>query len=466
MKIKFIGAARTVTGSQHLLEVNGTKILLDSGLFQGKRKESFELNRNFDQFDPAEIDCIVLSHAHVDHCGNIPSLVRRGFKGPIYSTFATRDLTSLLLKDSCHIQEKDLEFVNKKRKKNGQHLFEPLYEIEDVEETINLFMCINYHRTLQIAPGVKITFYDAGHILGSAVTHFELEENGKKIDFGFSGDIGRVNMPILRDPEILPDVDYFICESTYGGRFHDDYAETEAKLAELLNKAHHQKSKIIVPAFSVGRTQEILYSLHLVFENKLAPRIPIYVDSPLSVNATDVYGLHSECFDDEMKKIVRENQDPFGFAKLSYITAVEDSKELNEKSGPMMIISASGMAEAGRVLHHLANNIQNPNNIVLMVGYCAENTLGRKIVEREPEVNIFGEMFSLKSEVAVFNSLSAHADADELLEYCNGLDKNKLKKVFLVHGDYDQQVKMSERLIKNGFQSVEIPERGQEFLLT
>ncbi|MCC6549304.1 MAG: MBL fold metallo-hydrolase [Ignavibacteriaceae bacterium] len=466
MKLKFIGAARTVTGSQHLLEVNGKKILLDSGMFQGKRKESFELNRSFDQFEPEEIDCLVLSHAHVDHCGNIPSLVRRGFNGPIYSTFATRDLASLLLKDSCHIQEKDLEFVNKKRKKNGQHLFEPLYEIEDVENTMNLFMCINYHRTLEILPGVKITFYDAGHILGSAVTHFEIEENGKKIDFGFSGDIGRANMPILRDPEIIPDVDYFICESTYGGRFHDDYARTESKLAELLKKAHQKKSKIIVPAFSVGRTQEILYSLHLVFENNLAPRIPIVVDSPLSTNATDVYSLHSECFDDEMKKIVRDNQDPFGFAKLSYITHVEDSKELNEKSGPMMIISASGMAEAGRVLHHLANNIQNPNNIVLMVGYCAENTLGRKIVEREPEVNIFGDIYQLKAEVAVFNSLSAHADADELLEYCNGLDKTRLKKVFLVHGDYDQQVKMSDRLKQNGFQSVEIPGRGQEFILT
>lgn len=463
MKLRFIGAARTVTGSQHLLEINGKKILLDSGLFQGKRKESFELNRNFDQFNPEDIDCIVLSHAHIDHCGNIPSLVRRGFRGPIYSTFATRDLASLLLKDSAHIQEKDLEYVNKKRAKNGQKLFEPLYEIEDVEETMNLFISINYHMRLEITPGVKITFYDAGHILGSAVTFIELMENGRKIDLGFSGDIGRDNMPILRDPEFIPPVDYFICESTYGGRFHEEYKRTEGRLAQIIKTAVERKSKIIVPAFSVGRTQEILYAINMVFENELAPRIPIIVDSPLSTNATEVYKLHSECFDNEMKAFIRDRKDPFGFYKLSYITNVNESKELNEQSGPMMIISASGMAEAGRVLHHLANNVHNPNNIVLMAGYCAENTLGRKIIEREPELNIFGDIYPLKSQVEVFNSLSAHGDSDELLRYCNSQDKGKLKKIFLVHGDYDQQQKFQNRLLENNFQSVEIPERGQEF---
>lgn len=463
MKLRFIGAARTVTGSQHLLEINGKKILLDSGLFQGKRKESFELNRNFDQFNPEEIDCMVLSHAHIDHCGNIPSLVRRGFRGPIYSTFATRDLASLLLRDSAHIQEKDLEYVNKKRAKNGQRLFEPLYELEDVDQAMNLFISINYHMRLEIAPGVKITFYDAGHILGSAVTHLELMENGRHIDLGFSGDIGRENMPILRDPEAIPAVDYFICESTYGGRFHEEYNKTEGRIAEIIKTAIERKSKIIVPAFSVGRTQEILYAINMVFENGLAPRIPIVVDSPLSTNATEVYKLHSECFDKEMKEFVNDRKDPFGFYKLTYITHVNDSKDLNDQSGPMMIISASGMAEAGRVLHHLANNVQNSNNIVLMAGYCAENTLGRKIIEREPELNIFGDIYKLNARVEVFNSLSAHADSDELMEYCNKLDKNKLKKIFLVHGDYDQQQKFQKRLLEDNFRAVEIPERGQEF---
>ncbi len=463
MKLKFIGAAKSVTGSMHLLQINGSQILLDCGLIQGKRKESFEANRNFDLFDPGEIDAVILSHAHVDHCGNLPNLVRSGFDGPIYTTFASRDLSLLLLKDSAHIQEKDVEFVNKKRKKLGKNLFTPLYTTEDVNVTSKMFVGLNYHREQEILPGVKLTFFDAGHILGSSSVYLSIKENGRVTDLGFSGDLGRPNLPILRDPEKIPDIDHYICESTYGGRFHDDYENTEKKMADIITKAANRNAKIIVPAFSVGRTQEIVFLLNKIFDKKLAPEIPIFVDSPLSSNATSVFKMHPECFDYEISEFLSKTKDAFGFRKLRYITDVEDSKKLNSQDGPMMIISSSGMAEAGRILHHLANNIENSNNIILIVGYCAEHTLGRRIVEKNPTVKIFGDEYSLNAEVIVMNSMSAHADSNELIEYCNKLDKGKLQNIFLVHGDEDQQDKFKKRLSENNFSSVTIPNRGDEF---
>ncbi|NUN07618.1 MAG: MBL fold metallo-hydrolase [Ignavibacteriaceae bacterium] len=463
MKIKFIGAAKTVTGSMHLVSINGSKLLLDCGLIQGKRKESYEANRNFDLFSPDEIDAVILSHAHIDHCGNLPNLVKSGFDGPIYSTFASRDLALLLLRDSAHIQEKDTEFVNKKRVKQGKNPFTPLYTDEDVIKTHKMFVGLNYHREFEVIPGVHLTFFDAGHILGSASVHLNIKEKDRITSFAFSGDLGRPNLPILRDPEKIPDVDYFICESTYGGRFHDDYENTERRMAEIITKATARKAKIIIPAFSVGRTQELVYLLHKIFHKKLAPEIPIFVDSPLSTNATEIFKLHPECFDYEISEFFSETKDVFGFRKLSYITDVNDSKRLNSVDGPMMIISSSGMAEAGRILHHLANNIENPNNIILIVGYCAEHTLGRRIVEKSPYVKIFGEEFPLKAEVMVMNSMSAHADSDELLTYCNNLDKGRLQNIFLVHGDEDQQEKFKKRLKENEFSEVTIPSRGDEF---
>lgn len=463
MKIRFIGAAKTVTGSMHLLQVNGSKILLDCGLIQGKRKESFEANRNFDLFSPDEIDAVILSHAHIDHCGNLPNLVKSGFEGPIYSTFASKDLALILLRDSAHIQEKDVEFVNKKRAKQGKNPFTPLYTDDDVHKTHKKFVGLNYHHESEILPGVTLTFFDAGHILGSAAIHLSLKEKDRILSFGFSGDLGRPNLPILRDPEKIPDVDLFICESTYGGRFHDNYESTEKKMTEVLLKAAERRAKIIVPAFSVGRTQELVYLLHRIFHKQLAPEIPIFVDSPLSSNATEIFRLHPECFDYEISEFLSETKDAFGFKKLKYITEVEESKRLNSLDGPMMIISSSGMAEAGRILHHLANNIENPNNIILIVGYCAEHTLGRRIVEKNPYVKIFGEEYALKAEVMVMNSMSAHADSDELLAYCNKLDKGRLQNIFLVHGDEDQQEKFSSRLRENDFARVTIPSRGDEF---
>ncbi len=463
MEIKFIGAARTVTGSMHLIKANGKTFLLDCGLYQGKRKEAFELNRNFDSFDPREIDFVILSHAHIDHAGNIPSLIRKGFTGNIYSTFATRDLASVMLRDSGHIQEKDIEFVNKRRKKKGQNLFEPLYTELDAIHAIDHFVGVNYHREFEIDDNITLTFFDAGHILGSSIVFLTINENGKIFNLGFSGDLGRPNLPVLKDPEKIPDVDIFICESTYGGRLHDNPKDSEEQLAAVIEKAIKQKGKIIVPAFSVGRTQEIVYALHKIFESGIVDRIPVYVDSPLSVNATEVFRMHPECFDNETAQFLARHEDPFGFNKLNYISDVADSKKLNEIQGPCMIISSSGMCEAGRILHHLANNIGNQSTIILIVGYMAEHTLGRKLVNNENPINIFGDEYKLNAEVIVLNSFSGHADANELFNYCNFMDKDRIQKLFLVHGEFEQQEIFKKRLSGNGFKNVIIPEKGDSF---
>ncbi len=463
MRLQFIGAAQTVTGSMHLLEVNGYKILLDCGLYQGKRKQAFELNRRFDFIEPEKIDFVILSHAHIDHSGNIPTLVKKGFKGKIFSTFATRDLCSVMLRDSAHIQEKDVEYVNKKRKKKGQNPFEPLYTLEDAENAMQYFVGLNYHHEFQIADGITLTFADAGHILGSAITFLQIKERGKIINLGFTGDLGRPNMPILKDPEKVPDVDFFISESTYGNRLHEAAGDANKILIETINKAIQRKSKIIIPAFSVGRTQELVYEIHKLFEANLVKRIPVYVDSPLSVNATGVFRLHPECFDSDTADFLLKNEDPFGFNKLTYITDVEDSKRLNELNGPMIIISSSGMCEAGRILHHLANNVENPNNIILMVGYSAENTLGRRIIDKVPTIKVFGEEYKLNAEVISLNSFSAHADYREMLDYFEQYDKERVQKFFLVHGDYESQTAFAGRLKANGFNDIVIPERGYVF---
>ncbi|MCK9281012.1 MAG: MBL fold metallo-hydrolase [Melioribacteraceae bacterium] len=461
MKITFIGAARTVTGSMHLIETNGKKFLLDCGMYQGKRKLAFEINRTFDLFDPKELDFIILSHAHIDHSGNLPTIVRKGFKGDIYSTFATRDLAAVMLQDSAHIQEKDVEYVNKRRKKRGQNPFEPLYTQKDALTTLSMFVGMNYHQEREIAPGIKLTFFDAGHILGSASVLLTIREDDKVINLGFSGDLGRNNLPILKDPEHIPDVDLFISESTYGGRMHENALNSEAQLEEIVRRAMKNKSKIIIPAFSVGRTQEIVFALNRIYDRTNLVPIPTYVDSPLSVNATDVFRMHPECFDYETVQFLLREEDPFGFKKLTYITDVEDSKRLNEKQGPLIIISSSGMCEAGRILHHLANNVGNPNNIILMVGYSAENTLGRKIIDGEKKINIFGDEYDLKAEVIVMESFSAHADANELYNYADKFDKSRMQNFILVHGEYEQQQIFKEKLHSLGFLNVTIPARGE-----
>ena len=463
MQIKFVGAAETVTGSMHLIEAAGKKFLLDCGMYQGKRKLAFEINKNFDEFDPKEIDFVILSHAHIDHSGNLPTLVKNGFDGEIYSTFATRDLCSIMLMDSAHIQEKDVEYVNKRRAKNGQNLFEALYTQEIAHETLKKFIGINYYHKYRIDENISFSFVDAGHILGSAVTHIEIKEDGKRINLGFTGDLGRPNLPILKDPEKIPPVDILISESTYGDRLHGDPVDAEQALIDVMNKANERNGKIIIPAFSVGRTQELVFALHKIFESGKVNRIPVYVDSPLSVNATAVFRLHPECFDNETARFLIENKDPFGFNKLHYITEASESKQLNESTEPCIIISSSGMCEAGRIQHHLLNNIENPNNIVLMVGYSAQHTLGRRIMEHEPEVKIFGDLYQVKAEVIVLDYFSAHADQKEILDYCDQFDKSRIHDLFLVHGEPDQQSTLKSKLTELGFNNVTIPKKGDTF---
>lgn len=463
MKIKFIGAARTVTGSQHLLTINDKKILLDCGLFQGRRKDTYEKNKNF-KFDPKEIDALILSHAHIDHSGNIPHLVKDGFNGQIYTTSATTDLCKIMLEDSAHLQQRDIEWLNKRKKKHIPE--EPLYSIEDVDEAIQKFVPVDYNTATEIFPGIVAYFQDAGHILGSAGILLEIEEEGKKLRFGFSGDIGRPEMPIIRNPDLFRDLDILIMESTYGNRLHTQTDEVEEEVAKVVREVYDRRGKIIIPSFAVGRTQLLVYVLHKLFDQNRIPAIPIYVDSPLAVNATKVFEKHPECFDRETNRIFLEGgEDPFGFRRLKYITTVDQSKELNEIKDPMIIISASGMAEGGRVLHHLANNISNPKNLILFVGYAAEYTLARKIMDGMERVNILGEEYSVKSKIKTMDYFSAHADQKELLDYLKLNPAKRLKNIFLVHGEEEQALPLREKIFQKGYKNVDFPISEEKFVI-
>lgn len=464
MKIQFIGAARTVTGSQHLLTINNKKILLDCGLFQGRRKDTYEKNKNF-SFDPKEIDALILSHAHIDHSGNIPHLVKDGFRGPIYSTSATKDLCEIMLKDSAYLQQRDIEWLNKKNKKHIPD--ESLYSIEDVDAAIQYFVPVHYNTATEIFPGVTAYFQDAGHILGSAGIFLEIEEeNGKKINFGFSGDIGRYDTPIIKDPDYFRDLDLLIMESTYGNRLHTKKDEVEEEVAKVVRQVFDRKGKIIIPAFAVGRTQLLVYVFHKLFDQKRIPEIPIYVDSPLAVNATKVFKDHPECFDRETRRIFLESgNDPFGFGRLKYISTVDQSKELNDINDPIIIISASGMAEGGRILHHLANNIGNPKNLVLFVGYAAEQTLARKIMDGIKQVNILGEEYSVNCQIKIMDYFSGHADQNELLDYLSLNPQKRLKNIFLVHGEEDQALPLKEKILQKGYKNADYPMSGEKFVI-
>ncbi|NUN69413.1 MAG: MBL fold metallo-hydrolase [Bacteroidetes bacterium] len=463
MELQFIGAARTVTGSMHLLRANGKQILLDCGMFQGRRADTYERNKNF-PFDASSIDAVVLSHAHIDHAGNLPNLVKSGFRGNIYCTPATADLCRIMLMDSGHIQEKDVEFVNKRRKKKHLPPIEPLYTTEDVAPMLEMLVEVPYRTEFEVLQGVTGIYHDAGHILGSASVHLTIRESGKQpFRLGFTGDVGRPNLPILRDPEFMGHVDALICESTYGGKLHAPAEESSAKLLDVVKRTMERGGKIIVPAFSVGRTQDLVYQLNDMKNRGLLPDIPVFVDSPLSMKATAIFRKHPECFDDETNRILKTDDDVFGFERLHFIRDAEESKTLNDRKGSCMIIAASGMCEAGRIVHHLANNIENPDNTVMIVGYQAEHTLGRKIVERQPEVSIFGEAKRLNCEVTVMNSFSAHADNNELLGFLEPMDRSALKNIFLVHGDLERAEKFSASLQQHRFQRVDIPERLQTF---
>lgn len=453
LKIKFCGAAKEVTGSKHLIEFNGKKILLDCGMFQGKRKEAAGKNAVF-PFDPKEIDAVILSHAHIDHCGSLPMLVKQGFSGPIYSTFATRDLCNYMLMDSAFIQEKEAEYLAKNKKEVVDHL----YTIKDAEKSLELFRGIGYEQSFVIADGIVACFYDAGHILGSALVHLILydKKTKKRISVGFTGDLGRKGLPLLRDPQLIEKTDILITECTYGDRFHDALQMVEKEFAEVVNDVCKKGGKLIVPAFSLERTQEIVYHLNNLTKAKKIPAIPVYVDSPLSGNVTEVFRTHPECFDQDVyKKFLENGDDPFGFGKLIYTRDVDESKALNGQKGPMIIISASGMCEHGRILHHLKNEIGDSRNTILMVGYQGQETLGRKIQDGESPVKIFGEFYQVKATVHTIDAFSAHADRSDLIDYIHRV--KGIKKLFLVHGEGEPERKFKEALIENGFNDTYIP---------
>jgi metallo-beta-lactamase family protein len=444
MRIHYFGATRTTTGSMYLIEVNGQQLLLECGLFQGRREESIERNRNF-PFDPTKVSCAVLSHAHIDHAGNFPNLCRRGFAGNIYCTFATRDLSAIMLEDSAEIQKDDAAFVSKHRARKGLPPVEPLYSAEDAQRAIQQFVTFNYDRPMPIANGVTVTFRDAGHILGSAQVVLDVQEGQRKFRFLFSGDVGRGNDEILRNPEAIENVDFLQVEATYGGRDHSIKSDSVAELTRLINETAARSGKIIIPAFAVGRTQQIVFTLNQLTLDGRIPRLPIFVDSPLSVNATEVFRLHPECFNETTYRFLREKANPFGMENLTYIRELAHSMKLNDLKDSAIIISASGMAEAGRIRHHLKNNIGNPNNLILFVGYCAEHTLGAQILSGRSPVNIFGEPYEVRARVASLDAFSGHADRTELKRYVSRITGN-IRKVAVIHGEESQVLAFAETL--------------------
>lgn len=466
MRLSFYGAAQTVTGSQHMIEVNGKRILLDCGLYQGKRAESQERNRRL-PFDPQSVDVMILSHAHIDHSGNIPNLVKNGFGGDIICTHATRDLCAVMLLDSGHIQERDVEYINKKNRKRGKPPVEPIYTQADAEASLDSFVSQNYSRQRQVLPGVYLTFLDAGHMLGSAIVILDIEDHEahRDVRLVFSGDLGRVGIPIIRDPQMVDSADLLIMESTYGNRLHPPYPDAERELERIVVETYRRGGKVIVPAFAVGRTQQLVYTLHQLANRGDIPRLPIFVDSPLAVNTTDVFRTHPECFDAETRQFILDlggQADPFGFQDVTYTRSVEESKRLNFLRQPAIIISASGMAETGRILHHLKNNIENPDNTVLIVGWQAPDTLGRRLVERQPEVRILGETHTRRAQVEVLDGFSGHADRDELLAWA-GAFRRKPQQTFLVHGEPQAADALAGGLKERYGMAVFVPEWKQSF---
>jgi metallo-beta-lactamase family protein len=470
MKLTFWGATRTVTGSMHEVQLDGKRYLLDCGLYQGRRKEARERNSSL-PFPGSAVDGVILSHAHIDHSGNLPSLVKSGFEGPIYATRATTDLCGSMLPDSGFIQEKDADFVNKRnRRRRGldprDHSEDvtPLYTSKDVERTLPLFEEVAYRDPTAIDDRVSFEAYDAGHLLGSASVVLNHERSGKSTKLAFSGDVGRKNLPIIRDPRPLPKVDYLIMESTYGNRLHKNDEIVQGKLARIINRTAARGGRIVVPAFAVGRTQQLVLMIHrLIMDKEIAP-IQVFVDSPLAVNVTEVFRRHSECYDEETAEFLWSGRDPFGFERLRYVRSVSESKALNDLRMPHVVISASGMCEVGRILHHLRNSIENPRNTVLIAGYQAAHTLGRRLVNRDPEVPIFGETMRVRAEIATLNELSGHADQGELLRWVKPM-LGSLKKVFLVHGETDAAESLAENLRELYDLEAVIPGPGDGFEL-
>lgn len=455
--ITFWGAARTVTGSMHLIEMGKKAILLDCGLFQGPRAESRRRNLDF-PFRAKKIAAVVLSHAHIDHCGNLPNLVRQGFNGTIFCTPATRALAAVMLGDAAKIQVEDANYLNRKREK-GEPPIEPLYDGKDVYRTLLRFQAVRYDRPFEVIPGIEATFHEAGHLLGSAMTQLRIETPTGERVVTYTGDIGRKGIPILRDPAPVPPCDVLISESTYGGIRHEPVDETAERLGEVVRRTVARGGKVIVPAFSVGRTQTIIYFLHQLAAAGKLPDVPVYVDSPMAVRATEVFRAHPDCYDDETLRLLAQDADLFGERGVNFVESVHDSIALNRRTEPCIIISASGMCEAGRVLHHLKHNLPDPRTTVLIAGFQAPGTLGRRLVEKLPEVRILGKMVPRKAEIEVLNGLSSHADHEDLLRDLAPL-KERTQSVYLVHGDPERSEQLAEGLRSTGFANVVIPERG------
>lgn len=466
MKIKFIGAAREVTGSKHLITTkSGKRILLDCGMFQGKGLETDAMNRNLG-FNPEEIDHVILSHAHIDHSGLIPYIYKRGFRGSVICTSATRDLCSILLADCGHIQELDTKYYNEKAARKGLNPIEPIYTQKEAIRCMELFIGIPYDRKFYIDETIKVKFTDTGHLLGGGVANIEINEGGQLYRIAYTGDIGRPVNRILRSPQPFPQADFLITESTYGDRLHESSDFAEEQLLDVVNETCVRKrGKLIIPSFSVGRTQEIVYSLNNFYNAKRLPKIDIFVDSPLSLNATNIFRMHPECFNESILRIMDTDSDPFGFNSLYYVQSAEESKRLNNTKKPCVIISASGMMEAGRVKHHLANSINKAKNTVLAVGYCAPNTLGAKILRGDKQVSIFGQVLNVKADIRRIEAYSGHGDYQEMIDFLKCQDIPKIQKTFIVHGDYSAQQFYKAELEKVGFRNIAIPSAGEEIEL-
>lgn len=458
MNIHFHGAAQTVTGSQHLLEINGHKLLLECGLFQGRRSETYERNRHF-HFDPKTLDAVILSHAHIDHSGNLPHIVKDGYEGPIYATKATAHLVNLMLMDSGHIHEADAAFINKKRARRGEPPIEPLYTQVDAAHVAQYMVGIPYNETFEVIPGVTAHFVDAGHILGSAAVVLDIQEGSRAYRLWFSGDIGRRDMPLLRDPILPSNSDYLLMECTYGDKAHRDPQLAFDEFRTVVTETTTRGGKVIIPAFAVGRTQELAYYLHQMVDNGELPRVPVFVDSPLAVNASDIFRAHPEVFDEETHEFMRNDKHraALGFEMLTYTRSVEESKAINVLEGPAVIISASGMAETGRILHHLRNNIEDPLNTIMIISWQAPHTLGRRLAERQEQVKIFGEMYHRRARIETIGGLSAHAGQSMLIEYAAAV-KDQVKKVFLVHGETRGAQPLMEKLKEIGLSEIYFPE--------
>ncbi len=468
VKIKFLGGARTVTGSSHLVSAGNTDILLDGGLFQGRRQAFYEINTTF-HYNPRTIKAMVLSHAHIDHCGNIPNLIKQGLRCKIYTTSATKDLADLMLADSGKIQEEDVRYVNKINRRMGLALRKPLYTAKEASKATRIFRSISYNQKFCIAKDIFATIMDAGHILGSGIVVLDIKDAGGSLRLGYAVDLGRKNLPLLNNPVIPKGLDYLILESTYGGRMHRPIDEAQSKLREAISRAVKRGGKVLIPSFTLERTQEVIYFLNELLKEKIIPFVPIYVDSPLATNITDLFKYHLDFLNAKTRQAFARGDNPFELLNLRFIRDQKESKALNTDKRPMIIIAGSGMCESGRILHHLQNNIEDSRNMILVVGYMAQDTLGRRIVEKTPFVKIFGVEYELNAEVVVINSFSGHADQEELLDFVSGCLPNEptgagLKRIFLVHGELEQSQALADILVSRGF-NVHIPEKDEEVLL-